>query len=262
MRSPARGAVSLARRAPEANGARMYRCTRPWSDGTTGITLAPLACLEQLAAIVPLPRAHRGRSGGGGAPQSTLRAALMPPPRQPGGDGAAANTGPPSWHWARRRGRVFARARATCPLCRRGARRSIAASTQASVSPRIVRHLTRASVPPPSAPAHRRQELLAVDAAHASVGPEARCAPPRRHSSRCRGAIPFEIVPPQLLPTGRPEALAPGNPCVFSVTPPAPPVQTTRSRARPCGGPLGHGRRGALGSRQSPPARWAAGVMA
>ena len=27
----------------------------PWSDGTTGITLSPLALLEQLAAVVPLP---------------------------------------------------------------------------------------------------------------------------------------------------------------------------------------------------------------
>jgi hypothetical protein len=80
--------------------------------------------------------------------------------------------------------------------------------------------------------------------------------------------IQVRVESPQLLPTGRPAALEPGSPCVLSVTHPAPPVQTALSRSMPCCGPLGHGRRGAPGTRQSPPARgeppagWAAGVMA
>jgi hypothetical protein len=61
---------------------------------------------------------------------------------------------------------------------------------------RILRHLQLASVPPPIAPARLRQEICVFDDAHASVSPEARCAPQRRHSPLCSCAIPFEIVPP------------------------------------------------------------------
>jgi len=52
---------------------------------------------------------------------------------------------------------------ATCPFCRRGSLRIIAAITQESVITRILRHLKLASVPPPIAPARCRQELFAVD---------------------------------------------------------------------------------------------------
>jgi hypothetical protein len=52
---------------------------------------------------------------------------------------------------------------ATCPLCRRGSLRIIAAITQESVITRILRHLQLASVPPPIAPARCRQELFAFD---------------------------------------------------------------------------------------------------
>jgi Putative transposase len=55
MRYTARGAVALERLAEDAHGDRVDTFTKPWSDGTTGMTLAPLALLEKLAAIVPLP---------------------------------------------------------------------------------------------------------------------------------------------------------------------------------------------------------------
>jgi hypothetical protein len=45
------------------------------------------------------------------------------------------------------------------------------------------------------------EEIFAFDDAHASVSPEARCAPQRRHSPLF-AAIPFEILPPQRLQTG------------------------------------------------------------
>jgi Putative transposase len=64
MRSTARGAVPLERLAHDANGALLDTFTHPWSDGTTGIKLSPLELLEKLAALVPLPRVHLGRSGG------------------------------------------------------------------------------------------------------------------------------------------------------------------------------------------------------
>ena len=60
---------------------------------------------------------------------------------------------------------------ATCPLCRHGSLRIIAAITPESVLTRILRHRKLASVPPPIAPARRRQEPCVFDAAHASVGP-------------------------------------------------------------------------------------------
>jgi len=50
---------------------------------------------------------------------------------------------------------------ATCPLCRRGSLRIIAAMTQESVITRILSHLKLASVPPPIAPARLRQKTFA-----------------------------------------------------------------------------------------------------
>jgi len=163
IRYTARGAVSLERLTEDDNGDLVYMFTRPWSDGTTGIKLSPLELLEKLAALVPLPRVHLVRYGGCLAPHSTLRAAIIPTPRQQGVDGEEAKTGTPYWHWARLLGRVFHLDMATCPFCRRGSLRIIAAITQESVITRILRHLQLASLPPPIAPARCRQELFAFD---------------------------------------------------------------------------------------------------
>jgi hypothetical protein len=192
IRSTARGALSLERLAQDANGALMYRFNRPWSDGTTGITLSPLELLEKLAALVPVPRAHLVRYAGCLAPHSTLRTAIIPTLRQQGVDGNATQSGTPSWDWARLLGRVFDLDMATClpplcgrrepcdlPLCHRGSLRIIAAMTHESVMTRILRHLQLASVPPPIDPARYRQEIRAFDEAHASAGSEAKCAPRR-----------------------------------------------------------------------------------
>jgi hypothetical protein len=48
----------------DAKGELMYRCNRPWSDGTTGIKPSLLELLGKLAALVPLPPAHLVRYGG------------------------------------------------------------------------------------------------------------------------------------------------------------------------------------------------------
>src|SRR5262249_50533380 len=58
LRYTGRGAVSLERLEQDANGDLLYPFTHPWSDGTTGIRLAPLELLEKLAALVPLPHVH------------------------------------------------------------------------------------------------------------------------------------------------------------------------------------------------------------
>ena len=112
------------------------------------------------AAIVPLPRVHLVRYAGCLAPHSQLRGAIIPTPRQQGVDGDEANPGTPRWSWARLLGRVFALDMATCPLCRRGSLRIIAAITQEAVITRILRHCKLASVPPPIAPARSRQETF------------------------------------------------------------------------------------------------------
>jgi hypothetical protein len=45
----------------------------------------------------------------------------------------------------------------TCPFCRRGSLRIIAAITQAEVIRKMLRHLKLAANPPPMAPARARQ---------------------------------------------------------------------------------------------------------
>ena len=157
IRYTARGAVALERLGEDAHGDLMYTFTRPWSDGTTGITLSPVALLEKLAALVPLPRVHRVRYGGCLAPHSPLRGALIPTPRQQGRDGGDARIESPRWSWARRLQRVFDLDRAPCPLCRRGSLRIMAAITHEARVTRILRHRKLAPVPPPMAPARSHQ---------------------------------------------------------------------------------------------------------
>ena len=86
-----------------------------WSDGTTGIRLSPLALLEKLAALVPLPRVHLVRDVGCLAPHRNLRSPLIPPPRQQGADEEETDTVLPYWRWARLLKHVFALAMARCP---------------------------------------------------------------------------------------------------------------------------------------------------
>jgi hypothetical protein len=192
IRYTARVALSLERLEQDANGDRIYRFNRPWSDGTTGIKLSPLELLEKLAALVPLPCAHLVRYAGCLAPHSKLRAALILTPRQQEVvEGEDTKTGTPYWNWARLLGRVFDLTMATClpplcgrrepcdfPLCRRGSLRIIAAITQESVMTRILRHLKLVSVPPPIAPARLRQERYALSTKPTThgVGSPATCA--------------------------------------------------------------------------------------
>jgi len=89
--------VSLERLAEDGNGDLVYSFNKPWSDGTTGITLSPLELLEKLAAIVPLPRVHLVRYAGCLAPHSQLRGASIPTPRQQGVDEGDVHTGTSRW---------------------------------------------------------------------------------------------------------------------------------------------------------------------
>ena len=157
IRYTARGAVALERLHEDARGDLVYTFTKPWSDGTIGITLSPLELLEKLVALVPLPRVHLVRYGGCLAPHSLLRGTITPTPRQQGVEEPEASHAAPYWSWARLLKRVFALDMATCPFCRHGALRIIAAITQAEVIRTLLRHLKLSVDPPPIAPARSRQ---------------------------------------------------------------------------------------------------------
>jgi len=107
LRYTARGALSLERLDINADGDLLYTFTRPWSDGTTGIKLSPLELLEQLAALVPLPRMHLVRYGGCLAPHSNFRSAIIPTPRQQGVEEPKGGSTAPNWTWARLLKRAF-----------------------------------------------------------------------------------------------------------------------------------------------------------
>ena len=156
IRYTARGAVALERLEEDANGDFVYTFTKPWSDGTTGMTLSPLELLEKLAALVPLPRVHLVRYGGCLAPHSLRHGAITPTPRQQGVEEPEASRATPPWSWARLLKRVFALDMATCPFCRQGALRIIAAMTQGEVIRKILRHVQLAPDPPAIAPARSR----------------------------------------------------------------------------------------------------------
>src|SRR6266571_4246344 len=98
LRYTARGAVSLERLEQDANGDLVSTFTHPWSDGTTGMRLAPLELVEKLAALVPLPRVHLVRYGGCLAPHSHLRGAIRPTLRQQGVAEDDATTESPRWN--------------------------------------------------------------------------------------------------------------------------------------------------------------------
>jgi hypothetical protein len=101
IRDTARGAVSLERLQEDANGDLVSTFTHPWSDGTTGIRLSPLALLEKLAALVPLPHVHLMRYGGCLAPHSHLCGSVIPTPRQQGMEEQEATITAPHWSWTR-----------------------------------------------------------------------------------------------------------------------------------------------------------------
>jgi hypothetical protein len=139
---------------------------------------------------------------------------MIPTPRQQGVDGEEAKTGTPSWSWARLLGRVCALDMATCPFCRRGSLRIIAAITQEAVMTRILRHGKLASVPPPIAPARVRQATCdwvasAHDVARGLGGDvcavEVCLMPEEPLKSRWKSS-------PQPSQVALPEAVAPGHP--------------------------------------------------
>src|SRR5262249_57315288 len=111
------GGVPLGRLAQGAHGDLVSPFPPPWADGTPGMRLSPVALLEKLVALVPLPHVPLVRYGGGLAPHSHLRGSVIPTPRPQGLDGEEPQMGTPYGTWARLRKRVLALARGPRPLC-------------------------------------------------------------------------------------------------------------------------------------------------
>ncbi len=232
IRYTVRGAVALDRLHEDARGDLVSTFTKPWSDGTTGLTRSPLALLEKLVALVPLPRVHLVRYGGCLAPHSLRRGAITPTPRQQGVEKPEASHAAPHGSWARLLKRVLALAMATCPFCRQGALRIIAAITQAEVIRTILRHLKLSVDPPPIAPARSRQ--AAFD--RVASCPQ-RCAWSRRRRARSGGVshtshdlqsrLQWLKLPPQPSKTACPES----SPSRTPLKPSLPPSSASCPRA-------------------------------
>jgi hypothetical protein len=228
LRSTARGAVSLERLPAGATGALLATCTHPGSDGTPGRRLSPWARLEKRAALGPWPPVPLVRSGGCWAPHHPLRGSVIPTPRQPGVDEETA-PGAPCWSWPRLLQPVFARARAHCPCCPRGALRRIAARTPGAVLRTLLRPLARAVAPLPwPQPVSARKPARGPRPARAGGGAAASPLP------QARGGLQPGSGPPPAVPS--PAAEGWGG---LTVRRPAPPQDLSRLPASrtPSSGP-------------------------
>jgi hypothetical protein len=146
----------------------VYRPPKPQRDGTTALTLTPLELIDQLAALIPLPRRHRHRYHGVLAPNAPLRAAAIaygrevadaigaltevgsPPPTP-----ASKTRSPARYLWVMLLARLFESLPLVCPNC--GAdMRIIAFVTEAAPVKQILTHIGEPPRPPPISPARGR----------------------------------------------------------------------------------------------------------
>ena len=165
LRYCARPTFALARLEPLDVERVVYRLPSPQRDGTTALTLTPLALIDQLAALIPPPRRHRHRYHGVLAPNAPLRAAavvlghdlsddlsasaeLAAPRRAP-----APNARSPARCLAViLLARLFEPLPLVCPNCGAGMR-IITFVTEAAPVQRILAHIGEPTQPPPIAPA-------------------------------------------------------------------------------------------------------------
>jgi hypothetical protein len=131
---------------------------RPWSDGTTGISMTYAEFLEKLMALIPPPRRSLTRWGGIFAPASNLRREIAPRPsvkkgfdfKENGGD-ADKPTRSRGKSWARLLKRVF---KIDVLECACGGRlRPVAALSDLSNCRRYLENMGYDSDPPPIQPA-------------------------------------------------------------------------------------------------------------
>jgi hypothetical protein len=78
VRYNARPPIAQSRLRQNDDGSVIYRMKSPWQDGTTAITMDPLAFIARLCALIPPPRFHMVRYHGCLAPHSKLRSLVVP----------------------------------------------------------------------------------------------------------------------------------------------------------------------------------------
>ncbi len=151
----ARPAVALERLTLGSNGQVIYKLKKPYDDGTTAITMAPMELMERLASLVPRPKVHLTRFSGVFAPHYKHRAMVVPkPPTEPNVD-QVNSAQPPSKQrisWAKLLKRVFNVDFESCQKCG-GQMTIIAAIEEPLAIKKILNHLGLPITPPTLWPA-------------------------------------------------------------------------------------------------------------
>ena len=166
----ARPAVAQDRVSTRPDGNIGYALSRPWRDGTTELSFAPLDFIARLAALIPPPRANLVRYHGVFAPAARLR------PKIVGGESVQLATAmghkkPDAGKkrvrrnllWAELMRRVFGIDVLVCPECE-GDCRVIACIDDPAVIRKILEHLGRPSGGVELHPARGPPQLEFVDA--------------------------------------------------------------------------------------------------
>lgn len=102
-----RGPLSQARLSSRPDGKLVYRLKAPKADGTTHVVFTPMALLQRLIWLIPLPRIHLTRYHGVFAPAHPWRSRVIPLPKEAEPPGACVRKR--RWvDWAELLKRVYA----------------------------------------------------------------------------------------------------------------------------------------------------------
>jgi hypothetical protein len=155
LRYMARGPVSNNRL--ELLPGRRVRLTfkRPWSDGTTGVSMTYSEFIEKLMALIPPPRRSLTRWNGIFAPASRMRREIAPKPEARKG---FAFQGKGGGSWARLLKRVFKVDVLSCPCG--GRLRPLGALQDPSSCRRYLKHMGFEADPPEASPPRIREDAL------------------------------------------------------------------------------------------------------
>jgi hypothetical protein len=154
-----RGPLALGRLSEGPRGRLVYRLKSPRRDGTTHIVLSPMAFLQRLSWLVPLPRIHLTRYHGVLAPNHPWRNLVVAKPLRTGilqPPGRIASR----WiDWATLLRRVWAFEVMVCATCG-GPRRVIQVVKEGPVARKILAHLGLSTQVPRPAPFREGQPDL------------------------------------------------------------------------------------------------------
>ena len=162
LRYCARPPFALEHLHPLDDGHLIYHNPKPRSDSPRDLVLTPLELIDKIAALIPLPRAHRHRYYGVLAPNSPMRAAVtalapMPVIVPLAVATASSEKTPPHraashYLWAMLLARIYETLPLICPICQTQMR-IIAFIDDAGTVRKILDHLGESAPPPRIAPA-------------------------------------------------------------------------------------------------------------